>query len=416
MAEAPTLLKVLLTERHMQPYPVFCREYEKAARRIDPALVATAPGREQYQRWLSGRVKTTPHPNHCRVLERMFPGRTVMELFTPYSPPEQGAAQDEESVTRRRRLFQFGGTATAGVLFDRLWDEPARMHKALDATTVSPARLADLQREAAGLGVRVVRVPPATLVEETLMRFREARKLTAKKQTCTTRREIVRCAAMYATVMGEILFNEGQFSLAHTWYTVARRAALEAGDQYLADIAMAGHTYLATYTPDPRAVLATVDPRLETKHAASPAIAWLWGFKAKAHAMLGDRGLFESAISKSNKALDASPSGLVQPGIFSFLPEKLAFYEARGLVELGRAEEASAAAERAITLYDFSETTEPALVRFEQASALAQAGEIQEACRVATNAAWPVKPRSHSRLARTACVTSTIATGPCRGH
>jgi tetratricopeptide (TPR) repeat protein len=191
---------------------------------------------------------------------------------------------------------------------------------------------------------------------------------------------------MYATVMGEILFNEGQFSLAHTWYAVARRAVLEAGDQYLADIAMAGNTYLATYAPDPRAVLATVDPRLETKHAASPAIAWLWGFKAKAHAMLGDHDSFELAISKGHKALDASPPDLVQPGIFSFLPEKLMFYEARGLVELGRTEEASAAAERAITLYDFSETTEPTLVRFEQASAFVQAGEIQEACRVATTA------------------------------
>ncbi|MGH3831833.1 MAG: hypothetical protein ACRDRS_15535 [Pseudonocardiaceae bacterium] len=386
MAEAPTLLKVLLTERHLQPFPAFCREYEKVARRLDPALVATAPGREQYHRWLSGRVKTTPHPNHCRVLERMFPGRTVLELFTPHSPPERGAAQEKESATKRRRLFAHGGAAAAGVLFDRLWDEPARMHAALDATTVSPARLADLQREAADLGVRVVRVPPATLVDETLMRFRETRKLTAKKQTLAMRRDIVRCGAMYATVMGEILFVVGQFSLAHTWYAVARRAALEAGDQYLTDIAMAGNTYLATYAPDPRAVLATVDPRLETKHAASPAIAWLWGFKAKAHAMLGDRDLFELAISKGYKALDASPLDLAQPGIFSFLPEKLAFYEARGLVDLGRAEEASAAAERAITLYDFSETTEPALVRFEQASAFAQAGEIQEACRVATNA------------------------------
>jgi tetratricopeptide (TPR) repeat protein len=202
----------------------------------------------------------------------------------------------------------------------------------------------------------------------------------------TVQREIVRCAAMYATVMGEILFVEGHFPLAHTWYAVARRAALEAGDQYLADIAMAGNTYLATYAPDPPAVLAAVDPRLEAKHAASPAIAWLWGFKAKAHAALGDRRLFELAMNKSRKALDASPSDLVQPGIFSFLPEKLAFYEARGLVELGRTEEASAAAERAIALYDFNETTEPALVRFEQAIAFAQAGEIQEACRVATNA------------------------------
>lgn len=225
MAEAPTLLKMLLTERHMQPCPAFCREYEKVARRIDPALVTTAPGCEQYQRWLSGRVKTKPYPDHCRVLERMFPGRTVMELFAPYSPPEQGEAQDKESATKRQRLFQHSGAAMAGVLFDRLWDEPARMHEALDATTVSPARLADLQREAADLGVRVVRVPPATLVDETLMRFREVRKLTAKKQTRVMQREIVRCAAMYATVMGEILFVQGQFSLAHTWYVVARRAA-----------------------------------------------------------------------------------------------------------------------------------------------------------------------------------------------
>lgn len=386
MAEAPTLLKALLAERYLQPYPTFCREYEKVARRIDPALVATAPGREQYQRWLSGQVKTTPHPHHCRVLERMFPGRTVAELFTPYNRPEQGSAHDRKSITERRRACQLGGTAMAGVLFDRLWTEPARMHEALDTTTVSPVRLAELQSEAASLGVRVVRVPPATLVDETLMRFREARKLTAKKQPCAVQREVVRCGAMYATVMGEILFVEGHFPLAHTWYAVARRAALEAGDQYLADIAMAGNTYLATYAPDPRAVLATVDPRLEAKHAASPAIAWLWGFKAKAHAMLGDRGLFELAISKSHKALDTSPANLVQPGIFSFLPEKLAFYEACGLVELGRAEEASAAAERAIALYDLNETTEPALVRFEQASALVQAGEIQEACRVAINA------------------------------
>lgn len=387
MTDAPTLLKVLLTERHMQPHSVFCREYEKAARRIDPALVATAPGREQYQRWLSGRIKTRPHPHHCRVLERMFPGRTVLELFGPHSPSEQAEPLvGKESATKRRRLFEFGGAAISGVMFDRLWAEPARMHEALDTATVSPARLAELQSGAMSLGVRVIRVPPATLVGETLMRFREIRKLSLKKQTLVLQREIVRCASMYATVMGEILFNEGQFLLAGGWYAVARRAALETGDQYLADIAMAGDAYLATYTPDPRAVLATVDSRLDGKHAASPAIAWLWGFKAKAHAMLGDRKLFELAISRAHKALDSSSPDLIRPGIFSFLPEKLAFYEARGLVELGRAEQALAAAEHAITLYDFSETTEPALVRFEQASALAQAGEIQEACRVASAA------------------------------
>jgi hypothetical protein len=37
-------------------------------------------------------------------------------------------------------------------------------------------------------------------------------------------------------------------------------------------------------------------------------------------------------------------------------------------------------------MYDFDETTEPALVRFEQASALVHTGDLAEACRIATTA------------------------------
>jgi hypothetical protein len=73
MGDPATLIKLLLAERHLQSHAAFCREYVTVAQRIDNALSSTAPGREQYQRWLSGRVKTKPHPDHCRVLERMFP-------------------------------------------------------------------------------------------------------------------------------------------------------------------------------------------------------------------------------------------------------------------------------------------------------------------------------------------------------
>jgi len=212
------------------------------------------------------------------------------------------------------------------------------------------------------------------------------RRLASKKQSLAAQRELILCAAMFATVLGEILFNEGQFPLARHWYGIARRSAEEAKDQYLMDIALAGSTYLPTYTPDPRAVLDKVIPRLDSKHAPSPAIAWLWGFRAKAHAMLGDADSFQKSIERAQQALDRSSLDLVQPGIFSFVPEKLAFYEARGWVELKNVDAASAAAERAVSMYDFTETTEPALARFEQASAYVQAGELAEACRIATNA------------------------------
>lgn len=84
--------------------------------------------------------------------------------------------------------------------------------------------------------------------------------------------------------------------------------------------------------------------------------------------------------------LDASPAELIGPGIFSFLPERVEFYEATGYVKLRDADRAIQAADRALILYDPTETEDPALVRLDKASALAQAGELAEACQLATRA------------------------------
>ena len=51
MDTRPTLLKVLLTERHWQRYETFRTEYERAAAQLAPELRHTAPSRAQYFRW-----------------------------------------------------------------------------------------------------------------------------------------------------------------------------------------------------------------------------------------------------------------------------------------------------------------------------------------------------------------------------
>ncbi|MDG4763886.1 helix-turn-helix transcriptional regulator [Solwaraspora sp. WMMD406] len=323
---------------------------------------------------------------------------SAAEPFSLASPGEQAVdgsqmvasenppGNEEAAAVDRRGVVQMGGAVMAAAFLDRLWSEPSRMHEALDRGSISAARLEAIGREAADLGVQVVRVPPATVLAQTLWQFRNTRRLLETKQTLRSQRELSIYGAMFATITGEILFNQGEFPLAAHWYAVARRAAEEAGNQFLADIALAGNTYLPTYTSDPRAVLASVIPRLDGARSPSPAIAWLWAFRAKAHAMLADANAFQRSIERARDVLDRSPKDLVKPGIFSFLPEKLAFYEARGWVELRNADMASVAAERAISLYDLHETTEPALARFEQASAYAQSGEVAEACRIATGA------------------------------
>lgn len=83
MVQRPILLNVLVQQRQLVRYGMFRAAYENAAKKVDRALVGTAPSRAQLHRWISGGLKRLPHTDHCRVLQRMFPGWTVDQLFAP---------------------------------------------------------------------------------------------------------------------------------------------------------------------------------------------------------------------------------------------------------------------------------------------------------------------------------------------
>lgn len=74
-------LRALLRQRHWQTFRTFKAEYDRAAKAVDPGLIGTWPSRPQYHRWISGQLKGLPYADHNRVLERMFPGWTAVELF-----------------------------------------------------------------------------------------------------------------------------------------------------------------------------------------------------------------------------------------------------------------------------------------------------------------------------------------------
>ncbi|MEU0566474.1 DUF5919 domain-containing protein [Nonomuraea sp. NPDC005983] len=82
MTDRQILLKVLLRQRHWQTYSTFCKEYDKAAKKVDSSLQGGWPSRAQLHRWLTGELKGLPYSDHCRVLEAMFPGKTADELFS----------------------------------------------------------------------------------------------------------------------------------------------------------------------------------------------------------------------------------------------------------------------------------------------------------------------------------------------
>jgi hypothetical protein len=281
-------------------------------------------------------------------------------------------------------------------LVEALDSEPDAMNTALDTSNISTERLDYFEVTAERLGVEVIQVVPTQILTATVSHFRSVRRLVREQQKTAHRVRLVRTGAQYATVVGEILFNQGSFELATMWYKTAYHAAVDIGDRYLADIALAGQSYIPTYSDDPAGVLRITTARLERtdrRLAASPAVAWLWGLNAKAHAALGAADAARRAFDRGRTALENSQQSQVRPGIFSFVPEKQAFYEASAYVTLGDTPNAIAAADRALALYDLRETTEPALVRFERASALVQAGDLDEGCRFA--AATVLDPRTY---------------------
>jgi hypothetical protein len=98
MSDRPTLLRVLVAERHWQKYETFVTQYERAANELairdhDPRLRGLSIAKRQFGRWLAGTVKTAPYPDHCRVLEDLF-GRRADELLAPIPqlPQPAGAA------------------------------------------------------------------------------------------------------------------------------------------------------------------------------------------------------------------------------------------------------------------------------------------------------------------------------------
>jgi hypothetical protein len=322
----------------------------------------------------------------ARVL-RIPPRLLWFELPPPVPPgPPSGddgrnAEAGEVSPTRRRDVFALSGLALAAPAIEGLERELDLMHLTLDRGTTSEERTTQLEKAATDLGVRAVIQNGPSLLNPTVRMLRSVRALLEERQSTRQQVRLVRVSAMLSTVVGELLFQTGSFAKAREWYLTASHAANDAGDRYLTDIALASQAQILTYSDDPRGVLTLLAPRLETNPRPSPAVAWLWGFTARAHASLGDAAGFRRSIETAHELMAHSPAELINPGVFSRQPANLLFYETTGAVALRQPQAAMSAADR-FSMQPCG-STDQILVGLERASALAQSGEVPEACRIA---------------------------------
>lgn len=105
MPGEPTLLRVLITERHWQKFETFEAQFRRAAHELagqtgEPDIATVTVSPRQFERWYAGKVKTVPYPDSCRVLEYLFEF-PVRRLLAP----------------SRRALARAGPTAEQGTAF-----------------------------------------------------------------------------------------------------------------------------------------------------------------------------------------------------------------------------------------------------------------------------------------------------------
>jgi hypothetical protein len=355
------------------------------------------------ERWITqGRF---PHARHrwkaCQILGRnefeLWPGAAADPIDvlpgSAGSPSSPDSISSEVSPTLRRDFLGLGGAVAAVSLSDLLESELNRISITLSRGSASDQRLAYLEQLADDLGVQIASAAPMTTLQPALSALASARALLDERQPTRAQARLVAVTAKLSLVIGVEAFQLGGVRQAREWHKAAQYAASDAGIQYLADIALAQQAFEPLYSGRLTDVVRLIDPRLDSGPSPSPAIAQLWGIKARAHAALGERDNFKRSIESGQNCLDGSGSEHIGPGILSFHPANLAFYETTGAVMLSDLGGALNAAERALALFAAAESYDRSLVGLERACALAKAGEVSEACNAAK--AVVLDPRTH---------------------
>jgi tetratricopeptide (TPR) repeat protein len=355
------------------PYPAYRRVLTALCGRSMAELGFTSP--------LNRKYRVPGDENR----EESLPGESAQDMVQ--SPHAEAAGEilptysDEVSRTLRRDFVKLSGSLVAGNMLGMAENELTRIHMALSRGTTNDERISYLEECADDLGIQAARAAP--VLRSALAALSSVRALLEERQPTRYQARLVAVSAKLSTVVGEQMFNAGQLKQASEWHKTARYAAHDTGNLYLADIALAQQAFVPMYSGELAEVLRLIAPRLDGNPSPSPAVAFLWGIRARAHAALGEKDSFKRSIEEARDLLDHSEPAQISPGILSFDPAKLAFYETTGAVTLNDLDTALDAAERALALFGKAEKYDPVLVRLDRASALAKAGEVPEACRTA---------------------------------
>ncbi|GAA2626677.1 DNA-binding protein [Actinomadura fulvescens] len=324
-ASHKTLLAKLAAERHWtHPDGIAC--YQQTAE--DMGLATTVTTR-QWERWLSGELKTLPRPVRCRVLERMF-NRPVHQLF---QPPAAGLG-----IPAASRGVDHGGTEVNRDLVAGAAEESTEHVAEVEALTIGPATLEQAHDDVRRLAQRYGTTPPWEVLTHAVVARRRVRELL--KRTCRPdqQRELYLLLGELCGLLAVSSFDLGDAAAA----TQHARAAWGYGEHI-------GHDGLRAWARGTQALIAYWDGRPQEAvrlaqsgqryQATGTGRVRVCCIEARAWSHLGNRAAAQDALERADHARQhAGPGEEMHDGLggeFGFGAARQARCEGTVYVQLG---------------------------------------------------------------------------------
>ncbi len=359
MAERPigAKLRTALEDKGWS-YTRLIAEMRKVAGRQGKTLPSTASLIAMLSRWLNDHER--PSLFYREILSGAL-GLDQAEL-------ESGSGQELAETlpgagSEDRLLVVYRGTVDGALLddLDSLTDVYRRMDRRLGAANLFEDLTRHLQRVTA---------------------FRHA------SMTGANRQRLASIAGDIATLMGWQSLDTGRTARAWKYFRRAADAAKEAENPALQAFAIAEAAYIPLLGGNHRAALPMLrEARDLAPPAGSPAFrAWLCGAEAEAHAVAGEVDACLRALDCAQAALDEAQPDETPRWVAHFDRSHLARWRGQCLVQLAQPAAAQPVLQEAVRSVDPSFVRARASTLVDLATSFLQQGELDEGCRVATQA------------------------------
>lgn len=413
-------LKVLIRQRHLT-YESFCREWDRTARSVDDQLTGRYPGRAQYYRWIRGElVNGRPYPDACRMLEAMFPGWSIDNLFSP--DPESGHEPLSEPPTA---LDPYQGRDTGIVIASEAGGIQAAANLEVGEEADIMLMLAEADRTDIGPGTieslytifdKLCRDYPSASAPELQQKLKRlyARlmRLLQGRMTFAQHKELIALSGWLTALLACVDWDMNERDAAETARAATFRFAKEIGHNELIAWSYEMQAWFAL-TDGRHSDVTSIAKAAQTIGGENSAIVQLIMQEARGWAKLGNRHAAESAMERGYNLLQKLPP-IDYPRHFIYDRSKYPFYAASCYQWLGDYEKAEEFANEVIRNCEANGTTARSPMRLAEVHITlglihAQRGNLEAAADSGTHALAYERKSGPSLLIRATELGKAIA-------